>query len=75
MQKGGVHCERSPIMQRASATFVITAKSAQRTPQRIESTTLLDNRQGLNLRAQSRKMLLAQVEPDIRNMHKHVVAH
>ena len=56
-------------------TFVIIAKSEQRTQQRIENTTLLDNRQGLNLRAQSRKMLLAQVEPDIRNVHKHVVAH
>ena len=33
--------------------------------------TLLDNRQGLNLRPQSRKMLLAQVEPDIRNVRKH----
>ena len=56
-------------------THVIIAKSEQRTQQKIENTTLLDNRQGLNLRAQSRKMLLAQVEPDIRNVHKHVVAH
>ena len=56
-------------------TLVIIAKSEQRTQQRIENTTLLDNRQGLNLRAQSRKMLPAEVEPDIRNVHKHVVAH
>ena len=76
-EKGGVHCERSPITQRASTNprWVILAKSEQRTQQRIENTTLLDNRQGLNLRAQSRKMLPAQVEPDIRNVHKHVVAH
>ena len=53
-------------------TFVIMfAKSEQRTQQRIENTTLLDNRQGLNLRPQSRKILLAQVEPDIRNVRKH----
>lgn len=50
-------------------------KSEQRTQQRIENTTLLDNRKGLNLRAQSRKIWLAQVEPDIRNVHKHIVAH
>ena len=56
-------------------THVIIAKSEQRAQQKIENTTLLDNRQGLNLRAQSRKMLLTQVEPDIRNVHKHVVAH